>query len=125
MNDAPLILVVDDDPDILALVALRLRRLGYRVTQARDGQEALEQVARERPALAVIDAMMPRIDGFELIRRLHATPETAELPVILLSARARPADAAAGLDAGADVYLAKPFRADELAAAVRQLVGAP
>jgi CheY-like chemotaxis protein len=123
VSEAPLILVADDDPDILALVSLRLQRLGYRIAQARDGQEALELAARERPALVVVDAMMPRVDGLELIRRLHADPATAGLPAILISARARSADAEAGLDAGADVYLAKPFRAEELAAAVRQLIG--
>lgn len=122
---APLILVADDDADILALISLRLGRLGYRVAQAADGEEALAEAAREPPALAVVDAMMPRLDGLELIRRLHAAPETAELPVILISAMARTADVEAGLAAGADVYLAKPFRAEELVAAVRQLIGEP
>ncbi|HSP71796.1 MAG TPA: response regulator [Gaiellaceae bacterium] len=118
-----LILVADDDEDILALVSLRLRRLGYRVVQATDGEEALAQVAQERPALVILDLMMPRVDGYEVMRRLRAAPETVSLPVILLSARARSADAAAGLDAGADAYLSKPFRAEELAAAIRGLLG--
>ena len=123
MTEPSLILVADDDEDILALVALRLGRLGYRVTTAADGEEALAAMAAERPALAVLDAMMPRVDGYEVIRRLRAGPETAALPVILLSARARSADAAAGLDAGADLYLAKPFRAQQLAEAVASLLG--
>jgi DNA-binding response OmpR family regulator len=118
-----LILVADDDEDILALVSLRLRRLGYRVAEARDGEEALAEVARERPALVILDLMMPRVDGYGVIRRLRADPETASLPVVVLSARARSADAAAGLEAGADVYLSKPFRAEELAAAIRGLLG--
>lgn len=122
MTVAPLILAADDDEDILALVSLRLTRLGYRVHQARDGEEALAAVAEERPDLVVIDAMMPRLDGYEAISRLRADPATASLPVILLSARARSADAAAGIDAGADLYLAKPFRAADLAAAVAQLL---
>lgn len=121
----PLILVADDDEDILVLFSIRLRGLGYRVVQATDGEEALAAVARERPALAVVDLMMPRVDGIELIRRLRGAPETAELPVILVSARARSADAEAGLDAGADAYLAKPFRTEELAEAVRSLLGGP
>ncbi|MGZ4352893.1 MAG: response regulator [Gaiellaceae bacterium] len=120
---AELILVADDDEDILALVSLRLRRLGYRVAQAADGEEALAEVARERPALVILDLMMPRVDGYEVIRRLRADPETSSLPVILLSARARSADAAAGLDAGADAYFSKPFRAEELAEAIRGLLG--
>jgi DNA-binding response OmpR family regulator len=118
-----LILVADDDEDILALVSLRLRRLGYRVVEARDGEEALTEVARERPALVILDLMMPRADGYEVIRRLRAGPETASLPVVVLSARARSADAAAGLEAGADAYLSKPFRADELAGTIRGLLG--
>lgn len=91
--------------------------------QAADGAQALAAAAAERPALAVLDAMMPRVDGYETIRRLRADPATADLPVILLSARARSADAAAGLDAGADLYLSKPFRGEELAAAVDRLLG--
>ena len=123
MSESPLILVADDDEDILALVMLRLQRLGYRVTGAHDGEEALAAAARERPALVVLDAMMPRVDGYEVIRSLRGDPETATVPVILLSARARSADATAGLDAGADVYMAKPFRAEELADAITRLLG--
>jgi len=123
VSESPLILVADDDEDILALVMLRLQRLGYRVTGAHDGEEALAAAARERPALVVLDAMMPRVDGYEVIRSLRCDPETATVPVILLSARARSADATAGLDAGADVYMAKPFRAEELADAITRLLG--
>jgi CheY-like chemotaxis protein len=122
VSASPLIVVADDDEDILALVVLRLQRLGYRVRQARDGAEALAAVAEERPSLVVLDAMMPRVDGYEAIRRLRAEEATASLPVILLSARARSADAEAGLDAGADRYLSKPFRSEELAEAVAQLL---
>lgn len=123
MSEPPLILVADDDEDILALVSLRLRRLGYRVVEAVDGEAALARVAEDRPALAILDLMMPRADGHEVLRRLRAEPETASLPVILLSARARSADAAAGLEAGADAFLSKPFRAEELAEAIRGLLG--
>lgn len=122
MNDAPLIVAADDDEDILALVTLRLQRLGYRVAAARDGEEALAAVAAERPACVVLDAMMPRVDGYETIRRLRADAATRHLPVVLLSARARSADAAAGLDAGADAYLAKPFRGEQLVAVLDQLL---
>lgn len=123
MSEPPLILVADDDEDILALVSLRLRRLGYRVVEAVDGEAALARVSEDRPALAILDLMMPRADGHEVLRRLRAEPETASLPVILLSARARSADAAAGLEAGADAFLSKPFRAEELAEAIRGLLG--
>ncbi len=117
------IVVADDDDDILALLALQLERLGYTVLTAADGEAALELVHRERPALLVVDSMMPRLDGHGVIRRLRAEEATASLPVILVSARAQRADADAGLGAGADVYIAKPFRGAELAAAVRTLLG--
>lgn len=120
---AATILVADDDEDILVLLSVQLGRLGYTVLTAADGEEALELVSRERPALLVVDAMMPRLDGYGVIRRLRADEATASLPVILISARAQRADADAGLDAGADVYIAKPFHGSELAAAVRTLLG--
>jgi DNA-binding response OmpR family regulator len=122
VTEERLVVVADDDEDILSLVSLRLQRLGYRVREAQDGAEALAAIADERPDVLVLDAMMPRVDGYETIRRLRADPATASLPVILLSARARSADAAAGLDAGADIYLSKPFRSEELAAAISQLL---
>jgi DNA-binding response OmpR family regulator len=122
VTEERLVVGADDDEDILSLVSLRLQRLGYRVREAQDGAEALAAIADERPDVLVLDAMMPRVDGYETIRRLRADPATASLPVILLSARARSADAAAGLDAGADIYLSKPFRSEELAAAISQLL---
>jgi DNA-binding response OmpR family regulator len=117
-----LILCADDDEDILSLVALRLRRAGYEVVQARDGAQALE-VARERkPALAVLDVMMPRRTGYDVLARLRADDALHDVKVILLSARVQESDVARGMDAGADAYLAKPFKADELLDQVRALL---
>ena len=123
MTEPPLILVADDDEDILALLSLQLRRLGYRVAQAADGEEALEQIAQTQPALVLLDVMMPRMSGYDVLRQLRAAAPTAELPVVLISARAHPPVAAASLDAGADAYLTKPFGAEVLAETIRGLLG--
>ena len=117
------ILVADDDPDIQALVVLRLERSGYRVLRASDGQEALELALRERPDLAVLDITMPKLDGREVTRSLRANAETAELPVILLTARVQEGDVTVGLDSGATDYVKKPFSPQELDARVSSLLG--
>jgi DNA-binding response OmpR family regulator len=125
MSEQPLILCADDDEDILSLVALRLERAGFRVTQATDGDAALEAVRAERPSLAVLDVMMPKRTGYEVLAALRADPALAGLKVILLSARVQEADVERGLDAGADAYLAKPFKAGDLVAKVQELLAAP
>jgi DNA-binding response OmpR family regulator len=123
MSDAPpLILCADDDEDILSLVALRLRRAGYEVVHAHDGHEALELARERRPALAVLDVMMPRLTGHEVLAAIRGDDELRELKVILLSARVREADVERGMEAGADAYLAKPFRADDLLEQVKALL---
>ena len=119
----PVVLAADDDEDILELVAFRLERSGYTVLKARDGEEAL-QVARESlPDLAVLDVMMPKLDGFEVTRRIRSDGATKDMPVILLTARAQDADVQAGFDAGADDYLRKPFSPQELRARVQAILG--
>ena len=119
----PVVLAADDDEDILELVAFRLERSGYTVLKARDGEEAL-QVARDAlPDLAVLDVMMPKLDGFEVTRRIRADGATKAMPVILLTARAQDADVQAGFDAGADDYLRKPFSPQELRARVQAIPG--
>jgi len=130
MNDAqavpreqPVVLAADDDEDILALVAFRLERSGYTVLQARDGQEAFELARSEKPDLAVLDVMMPKLDGFELTRRLRAEEATSRMPIILLTARAQDTDVAQGFDAGADDYLRKPFSPQELRTRVQAILG--
>ena len=116
-----LILVADDDDDILALVSFRMERLGYRVLQARDGAEALELATTESPDLAILDIMMPRLDGLEVTRRIRAD-ETTRLPILLLTASAQDTDVSRGFDAGADDYLRKPFSPDELRSRVQALL---
>jgi DNA-binding response OmpR family regulator len=122
-NGQPLILIADDDPDILALVSFRLERAGYEVVQARNGEEAVQVALARRPDLAVLDVMMPRIDGYEATRRLRQHDETSRMPVILLTARVQEEDIARGFDAGADDYVKKPFSPQELGARVQAVLG--
>ena len=123
MTDRPLVVCADDDDDILSLVSLRLERAGYEVAKATDGEAALELVRARRPALAILDVMMPRRTGYEVLSELRADPSLMGLKVIMLSARVQEADVERGLELGADAYLAKPFKAPELVAKVQELVG--
>ena len=122
MTDAPLVLCADDDEDILSLVALRLRRAGFEVETAADGEEAVEIARARRPALAVLDVMMPKRTGYEVLAELRGDETLRGMKVILLSARVQEGDIARGMDAGADAYLAKPFRAQDLVTKVQELL---
>ena len=122
-DDQPLVLIADDDPDLRTLVTYRLEKSGYAVIAASDGAEA-EQLAVDRlPALCVLDVMMPKLDGYELTRRLRANEATSRIPVILLTARSQEQDVRQGFDAGADDYIRKPFSPDELRARVQVVLG--
>jgi diguanylate cyclase (GGDEF)-like protein len=116
---ADLVIVVDDDVDIARFVEVNLRLQGYDVLLAQDGETALALIEERCPDLAIIDWMMPRLDGLELTRRLRANPLTTPMPIILLSARSQTAEKVMGLTAGADDYLVKPFDTLELVARVR------
>jgi DNA-binding response OmpR family regulator len=117
----PLVLVADDDKDILQLLRLRLELLGYAVVQAANGVEALELAREQEPALAILDVMMPGLDGLEVTRQLRAG--NSPIPIILLTARIQESDVSAGFDAGADAYLGKPFDAVDLRNKVEELLG--
>jgi two-component system, OmpR family, response regulator MtrA len=119
----PVLLVADDDEDILTLVQLRLSRSGYEVVVARDGEEALRLAQEKHPDLAVLDWMMPKASGIEVLRAIRADAEIADIPVVLLTARASESDVQEGMDAGADDYVAKPFSPQELAARVHSILG--
>lgn len=121
---APVLLVADDDEDILTLVQLRLARSGFEVVVARDGQEALQMAQDRQPDLAVLDWMMPKASGIEVLRAIRADAATAQIPVVLLTARASEADMAEGVAAGADDFVAKPFSPQELASRVQAILGA-
>lgn len=118
----PLILVADDEDDVRDLVVYRLSRSGYDVVEARDGEEALQLAARTAPDLAVLDVMMPKVDGYEVTRRLRGDAATSRIPVILLTSRSQESDVSQGFEVGADDYLKKPFDPDELTARVRALL---
>ena len=116
-------LVADDDPDILELVAFRLERAGYDVARARDGEEALRIATESHPDLAVLDVMMPKLTGYDVTRRIREDEATSRMPVILLTARVQDADIARGFEVGADDYLKKPFSPQELRARVQAILG--
>jgi len=119
----PLVLVADDDEDIRSLVTFRLEKSGYRVLVACDGEEALALALEHTPDLAVLDVMMPKLDGYEVTRRLRKEDATRAMPIILLTARAQEADVARGFESGADDYLRKPFSPQELRARVQAILG--
>jgi PleD family two-component response regulator len=114
-----LILVVDNEADIRQLIGLNLQLDGYQIAFACDGQEALEQALALRPALILLDVMMPKLDGFEVCRRLRSDARTNSIPVIMLTAKDLTVDKVVGLTAGADDYIIKPFDTMELQARVR------
>lgn len=111
------ILVVEDDPSILKGLDLNLRLEGYRVLTARDGEEGLALFRQNRPDLVLLDVMLPRLDGIEVVRMLRA--EGADTPILILSAKGHEADKVMGLSIGADDYLTKPFGLPELLARIR------
>ena len=117
------VLVADDDRDILDLLAFRLGRAGYEVVSASDGEEALRLAVERKPDLAVLDVMMPKLDGYEVTRRMRADESTKRIPVILLTARVQEHDVARGFEVGADDYMKKPFSPAELRARVQAIIG--
>ena len=115
------VLVADDDEDILLLVTTRLRRDGFEVVPARDGDEALAEVKRTRPDVAVLDIGMPGLDGLDVLEAIRADPELNATRVLLLTAKAQEQDVRRGYEAGADAYIKKPFSPSELSTAVGHL----
>lgn len=118
VREQPLILVVDDEPDILSLVSLRLREAAYDIASATDGRQALQVAREQRPDAGVIDVWMPEMDGYELTRAIRADSDLCAMPIVLLSASVRESEIHRGEEAGANDYLRKPFVPSELQAAV-------
>ncbi len=116
-------LVVEDDDVIRRLITVNLELEGFEVSQASDGQECLDVVVGIDPRVVVLDVAMPQLDGLATASALKAAPQTAHVKIIMVSARAQQVDIRRGLDAGADVYLTKPFEPDALIRAVRELAG--
>ena len=121
MSARPLVLIADDDRDILELVSLTLEQDGYEVLQAQNGEEALRIATERTLQLAVLDLMMPVIDGYEVTRRLRADGQD-QLPILVLSAFAEDRQAALALAAGADAYMRKPFSPKALVAKAGSMI---
>jgi DNA-binding response OmpR family regulator len=117
------ILIADDEPNILISLEYLMKREGYEVLVARDGEEALEVLRRERPRLVLLDVMMPRKTGFDVCQELRADESVKDTLVLMLTAKGRDTDVAKGLALGADAYMTKPFATRDLVQKVRELLG--
>ncbi len=116
------IIIVEDEQDILDIITYNLAREGYKVQGATDGAEGLDLIRREVPDLAVLDIMLPTLDGIEICRRLKSDSAVSEIPIIMVSARGEESDVILGLGLGADDYIPKPFKPRELVARVRAVL---
>jgi DNA-binding response OmpR family regulator len=116
------ILVVDDELESLKLIGLMLQRRGYEIIAARSGRQALEKALSDNPDLVILDVMMPDMDGYEVCRRLRASPTTASVPVIMFTAKTMVDDKVTGFQAGADDYLTKPVHPEELASRIEAVL---
>lgn len=117
------VLIVDDEPNIVTALEYLLAKSGYEVAVAENGEEALAAVARAKPDLVLLDVMMPRLNGYEVCRRLRERPEWAGTKIVILSAKGREVDVSKGLSLGADLYVTKPFSNTELVARINALLG--
>ena len=118
----PKILVVDDEPDALEILGFKLKEAGYVPLFAKDGARALTAAREERPALIVLDLMLPEVDGLEVCKILRRDPMTATIPILMLTAKASEMDRVLGLELGADDYVTKPFSPRELVLRIRKLL---
>jgi DNA-binding response OmpR family regulator len=118
------ILIADDEPNILISLEFLMKREGYEVVLARDGQEALDAIERERPALELLDVMMPVKTGFDVCSEVRASETLRDTVILMLTAKGRDTDVAKGLALGANAYMTKPFSTKELVQKVREMVGA-
>lgn len=121
---APSILVIDDDPLNRDMLRTRLARAGYEVREASHGEEGLSMASQRVPDLIILDVMMPRLDGWQVCRRLKAELATKDVPVVMLTARSQRLEAMRGLECGADEYLSKPCDHQGLLDLIARLLGA-
>ena len=117
------VLIADDEPNILISLEFLMKREGHQVLLARDGEEALTLIRSERPALVLLDVMMPKKNGFEVCQAVRADDTLSGVQIVLLTAKGRDTDVAQGLGVGANAYVTKPFSTKDLAAKVRQMLG--
>jgi DNA-binding response OmpR family regulator len=116
------ILLVDDERDLVFYTKLFLEEKGYEVTEAYDGQQALEVLETSRPDLVLLDVTMPRLSGWDVLKRMQEDPENVEIPVLMLTARSEDADKARGWELGVTWYQTKPFELDELAMVIERIL---
>ena len=119
---APFILIVDDERDLVELVGYNLRKAGFDIAVAFTGRQALESVARRAPDLILLDVMLPELSGTEVASRIRSNPQTASIPIIMLTAKSEEVDQIVGLTVGADDYIPKPFSMKVLTARVQALL---
>ncbi len=116
------ILVVEDEESLLKLESILLSLRGYEVAGVTDGTEALEEIARNRPDLIVLDIMLPGMDGFEVCRRIRENPETRDIPIVMLTAKKSTQDYAKGMECGANAYITKPFKSSKVMDVIEELL---
>ena len=114
--------IIDDDPTTLGLLRTRLEKAGYRVKEAKDGDEGIRVAERERPDLVFLDVRMPKVDGWQVCRTLKSNPVTNQCPAVMLTGCCQDAQELYGLQCGADEYITKPFDLQELSVRIRQLL---
>jgi phosphate regulon transcriptional regulator PhoB len=118
----PKILVVDDEKDIVNLIAYNLENEGFSVAKAYDGESAIRMIKAKKPDLVILDLMLPGINGIDVCKNLRANPNTSDLPIVMLTAKADEVDKIVGLELGADDYITKPFSVKELMARIRSIL---
>lgn len=121
-NDKVKILFVDDEPDLVQLVSLRLQSAGYEVQAAYDGQQALDLVKKSRPNLIILDLMLPKLDGYKVCRLLKFDERYKSIPILIFTARAQVEDIQRATECGAEAYLTKPFEAAALLGKIKELL---
>ncbi|MDO8730755.1 MAG: response regulator [Candidatus Omnitrophota bacterium] len=118
------LLLVDDEPDLVQMVSVRLKAAGYEISTAYDGQEALEKVKESHPDLMILDLMLPKLDGYKVCRLLKLDERTRGIPILIFTARAQVEDVTLATECGADAYLTKPFEAKVLLGKLQELLAA-
>jgi DNA-binding response OmpR family regulator len=122
MSNPPSVLIVDDEPNILLSLQFLMKKSGYEVRTARDGEEALAEISRAAPDLVLLDVMMPKIDGFSMCERIRANPAWQGMRIIMLTARGRDVERDKGLTLGADDYITKPFSTKDVIARIEAVL---
>jgi DNA-binding response OmpR family regulator len=117
------ILVVDDEPELLMAIEIRLKMSGYETMAAHDGQEGLERARKDKPDLIILDLMLPKIDGYKVCALLKADARYSNIPIIMLTARAQDTDEKLGLEVGANAFITKPFQHEAVLAKIKELLG--